>query len=128
MKFDKPALTIHQQVALLKSRGLLIEDEAKAEHYLRFIGYYRLSGYSLPLTCKKVPEQHKFKSGASFDRILALYSFDRELRLIVMDAIERVEVAFRTSVSNYLATKFGPHWYLVPTCVEYRHDSVTPAA
>lgn len=48
MKFTKPATDLDAQIALLRSRGMIISDEARAKHYLRFIGYYRLSGYSLP--------------------------------------------------------------------------------
>ncbi|WP_338031443.1 Abi family protein [Ensifer aridi] len=39
--------------------------------------------------------EHKFKDGTSFDDVLALYAFDRRLRLHVMDAIERIEVSLR---------------------------------
>ena len=96
---------------LLRSRGLIIRDEIEASHYLRFIGYYRLSGYGHPLTLKSGSGTHTFKPGATFEDILNLYKFDRELRLLVMDAIERVEVAVRACVSDYMCEKGGPHWY-----------------
>ncbi len=96
----------------MKKRGLKIEDENEAAHFLKFIGYYRLSGYALPLTNKHLDGTHNFKAGASFLDILNLYRFDRELRLLTMDAIERVEVAFRTCLSNTMAVRYGPHWYL----------------
>ena len=121
MKFTKPALSAEQQIELWKSRGLIVENDKEAAHYLTFIGYYRLSGYALPLTCKIRPEIHKFRDGATFSRILELYCFDRELRLLVMDAIERIEVAFRTCVSNALAAKYGPHWYLNTNCGCFDH-------
>ena len=112
MRFEKPALTLTQQIQLLLSRGLRIDDEKEAEHYLRFIGYYRLSGYALPVSRKKSDGTHHFKDGASFTDILNLYRFDRELRLLLNDAIERVEVAFRTCVSNHMSVRHGPHWFL----------------
>ena len=46
--FAKAALTLEEQIALLRSRGLEIEDVQYATACLRNIGYYRLSGYSLP--------------------------------------------------------------------------------
>jgi abortive infection bacteriophage resistance protein len=110
-KFTKPALSVAEQIALLRRRGLKISNEAEAEHYLNFIGYYRLSGYSLPLSLKNINGSHDFKPNVSFDDILNLYRFDRELRLIVMDSVERVEVAFRTCVSNWMCERAGPHWY-----------------
>ena len=114
MLFAKPALSIQEQLDLLRLRGLAIPDLAKAAHYLTYIGYYRLSGYALPLTFKNHPTHpsHNFKPGTAFDDILNLYLFDRELRLLVMDAIERIEVAFRTCFSNYLCQKAGAHWYM----------------
>lgn len=125
MKFDKPAIDADAQVALLRRRGLLIPDEARAKHYLRFIGYYRLAGYSLPLQINhNVDGSHRFLDGVSFDDVLDLYVFDRKLRLAVMDALERIEVAFRAALSQSMSERHGPHWYtdsglFVPT---YHHD------
>ncbi|MBI5898656.1 MAG: Abi family protein [Rhodocyclales bacterium] len=125
MKFDKPAIDADAQVALLRSRGLLIPGEARAKHYLRFIGYYRLAGYSLPLQVNyNADGSHRFLDGVSFDDVLDLYVFDRKLRLAVMDALERIEVAFRAVLSQCMSERHGPHWYtdaglFVPT---YRHD------
>ena len=45
--YCKPTLGLDAQIDLLISRGLEIPDRDKARHYLRFIGYYRLSGYYL---------------------------------------------------------------------------------
>lgn len=120
MRFNKPALSIEQQIQLLRSRGLRVDDAGEAEHYLKFIGYYRLSGYALPLSQKHTNGTHNFKPGVSFTDILNLYRFDRELRLIVNDAIERVEVAFRTRLSDYMAVKFGPHWLMSEKCFAMR--------
>jgi abortive infection bacteriophage resistance protein len=90
----KPALSLDAQIDLLISRGLEIPDRDKACHYLRYIGYYRLSGYYLTFQ-QKTPEanHHTFKKGVTFGDILDIYIMDRELRLLVMDAIERIEVA-----------------------------------
>lgn len=113
MQFDKPALSIDKLLDLMRSRGLAIQNIGEAAHYLKHIGYYRISGYALPLTCKNSPDpSHKFKPGYSFTDILNIYRFDRELRLLVMDAIERVEVSFRACVSDTMSLKHGPHWFL----------------
>jgi abortive infection bacteriophage resistance protein len=111
--FKKPALTIDQQVNLLNQRGLVIPDENRLRHYLHFIGYYRLSGYCRYFQIKNDP-QHIFKPGTTFDEVLDLYIFDRELRLLVMDAIERVEVAVRSCITNEMGVAHGTHWYMNP--------------
>jgi len=115
MKFTKPALPIDDQIALLRRRGMRIDDELRAKHYLQHITYYRLRAYWLPFEqpCT-VPGDHSFRAGTSFQDTLDLYIFDRQLRLLVMDAIERIEVSLRGAWAHHLATKYGPHGYLDP--------------
>ena len=88
-----------------------MSDRDRACHYLRFIGYYRLSGYFLPF---QVPgdAKHIFCPGTTFDQILQTYIFDRKLRLLVMDGVERVEVAIRTTISDFMSQVHGPHWFM----------------
>ena len=75
-KYKKPYCTPEDHVALLKSRGLNIEDEKKAISYLTNIGYFRLSAYFYPLL--KVPkEEHIYKPGATFKKVLDMYRFGR---------------------------------------------------
>lgn len=110
MKFNKPPLTIAQQVEQLATRGLAIPDTARAAHYLAHLNYYRLRAYWLPLEHNS--QQHLFKDGASFEHALDFYVFDRKLRLLLLDAIERIEVSLRTQWAYYLAHQYGPHAYL----------------
>lgn len=108
MRFNKPALTPDQHIALLEGRGLTFPDYDRAKRYLLTIGYYRLSAYFLPFQ----EEKNKFRAGTTFSHILDLYIFDRKLRLHVMDALERIEVAIRSVLSDTLCVRFGPHWYM----------------
>lgn len=108
MRYDKPALSFEEQIELLKSRGLTVPDVARAANYLSNISYYRLSAYMLPL---KVAEKNEFRSGVTFDDVLGLYLFDREYRLLIFDAVERIEIAFRTQISYQLAHQGGPFWF-----------------
>ncbi len=115
MRFRKPATSIRDQVELLKRRGMVIRDEAAAQHHLNFLSYYRLRAYWLPF---EIPagqkDEHAFRAGTTFEDVLAIYVFDRRLRLLVLDAIEQVEVAFRGQWAHYLAMRYGPHGYLKP--------------
>jgi abortive infection bacteriophage resistance protein len=75
---SKPALTIDQQIDLLESRGLIVPDRDNARHYLQFINYYRLSGYTISF--EQVIDgkrNHQFRTGTTFNNILELYNFDR---------------------------------------------------
>ncbi|MCB9448714.1 MAG: Abi family protein [Flavobacteriales bacterium] len=98
MEYKKPPLSVTDQLFLLKSRGLCIADQSRAEHYLSNISYYRLRAYMVPFQVVD-DHNHKFTPGITFDHVLDLYVFDRELRLLVFDAIERIEVV-KTSLKN----------------------------
>lgn len=92
---------------------MLISDHARAEHYLRHISYYRLRAYWLPFEqAAQINGDHIFKTGINFEDVLSLYVFDRQLRLLVMDAIERIEVSLRGGWAHHLAMKYGAHRYL----------------
>ena len=90
MDFTKPARTWDEQIDLLRSRGLHIPDREQARHYLSHINYYRLTGYRLPFEADG--STRRVKAQTSFDDVLNLYIFDREFRLLLLDAIERIEV------------------------------------
>lgn len=109
--FTKPALSLQEQISLLRSRGLGIPDPVRATRYLQFIGYYRLMAYARPYQ-GLTDGSHTFADGTTFDDLLELYVFDRKLRLHTMDAIERLEVALRTVINNYLSLKYDQFWFM----------------
>ena len=109
--FNKPPLTYEKQVELLLSRGLIVTDRKRAERHLANISYYRLSAYMLPYKKKENGIIiDAFKEGTTWDDIYDLYVFDRKLRLLVFDAIERLEVAIRTQIIYQLSHNYGSHW------------------
>lgn len=110
--YNKPPLTYSDQVKLLGSRGMIIPDKRRAERHLSNISYYRLSAYMLPY--KQKDEEtilDAFREGVTWDMVYDLYVFDRKLRLLVFDAIERLEVAIRTQIIYQLSHKYGSHWH-----------------
>ncbi|WP_252178868.1 Abi family protein [Endozoicomonas sp. 4G] len=110
--FKKHALSLDEQIHTLSARGLVVTDPVRAKHYLKNISYFRLSAYTRPFYIPGSGDEHRFISGTSFDDVLRLYIFDRELRLLLLDAIERIEVALRAQLTQVLATRHGPHGYL----------------
>lgn len=107
--YKKPAITYQQQLALLKSRGLQIPNESKALHLLESISYYRLSGYWYPLLEDK--RAHIFKAGANFETAFQLYCFDRKLRQIVAEQLEKIEIAVRARMVYILSHAHGSLWF-----------------
>jgi abortive infection bacteriophage resistance protein len=104
LKFSKPALSYEDQAALLEKRGLIVADRAVLVRRLEAVGYYRLCAYWHPF---RQPDD-TFLANTTFDMVWQRYRFDRQLRLSVMDAIERVEVAVRTALVHHIAMRFGP--------------------
>lgn len=110
--FTKPATTYAQQVAQLQQRGMVIDDPTAAEFYLQHLNYYRLGAYWLPFEDDHAT--HTFRPGTRFTEVLNHYVFDRELRLLVLDAIERIEVSVRSQWAYQLAHQHSPHAHLDP--------------
>jgi len=105
--YNKTPLSFTDQLALLKSRGISVTDEPKAISILQEISYYRLSAYFLPYQSVK----DTFNPGTTFKQIIDTYSFDRELRLLVFDCIERIEIAIRTQIIYQMAYHYNDsHW------------------
>jgi abortive infection bacteriophage resistance protein len=99
-RFEKQCTLPADLIPLLRGRGLLIADEAMAVDYLTHIGYFRLSAYFRPLYRDPKSRTHEFRNGATFERAMELYRFDRKLRLAVFNEIEKIEVALRGALSN----------------------------
>lgn len=112
MHYSKPHLTVADQLTQLAGRGLRIDDLPSARRMLETVGYYRFSAYAYPfrrpLPPGVVPETSvqfradSFEHGAAFEWAERLWAFDRALRLLVLDAVETVEIALRSKVSYHL--------------------------
>lgn len=105
-RYTKPHLSFEDQLARLESRGLVVQDRVSALRSLRDIGYYRLSAYLHTLREYKSDallghddRLDTYVPGSTFELVLELWRFDRRLRLDLLDALEHVEVALRTSVA-----------------------------
>ncbi|MDB5744446.1 MAG: UDP-N-acetylmuramoylalanyl-D-glutamate--2,6-diaminopimelate ligase [Polaromonas sp.] len=130
MSYVKPWTSHAAQLEQLEARGLQVSDRGRALEYLRRIGYYRLSGYWFAFrersgvcclleafaSAKAKPREQTlvletFKLTATFQNAVDLYVFDKQLRLLVLDALERIEVALRVDISHTLG-QLDPFAYL----------------
>lgn len=126
MRYSKPYLTVDQQLERLQQRGLGVTDAGRAREALCRIGYYRLSGYWYPFRVSE--HQHAdgvrqtivgdaFKPGVEFRHIVDLYVFDKTLRLVMLDAIERVEIGLRSSIALRMG-QYGAWPHRDPTLLD----------
>lgn len=102
--------SLQEQIAVLKERNMSFKRESDALHFLANISYYRLKGYWWEMQDDKV--NHHFVDGSYFEDVIDLYNFDRHFRLIVFNAIERIEIALRTKMIYHLSLSSGAEWYL----------------
>lgn len=128
MKYPKPALSIEDQIAKLRSYGMAFGDAERAAHYLRELNYYRLSGYRLRYESNHAT--HALQTGTTFEQVLDDYMFDRELKLLVLDAVERLEVSVRTHWAHQLGLRHNnAHAHLDSTLFKQRSQQWShPAA
>ncbi len=117
MKRKLPA-TIDQQIAKLRERGCVINDEEYAKRTLTYINYFRLSNYFEPFTVAK----NKYREGITFEDIMRVYELDRRMRSILIAALEEIEIAMRASLSNYHALKYGATGYLNSSSFDHKHN------
>jgi abortive infection bacteriophage resistance protein len=108
MKYLKPSLSYEQQADRLIERGLVAE-KASLVDILSNISYYHFSAYLFPF---KQDNSDCLKPETSLDQIYRRYRFDRRLRCLIMDALERVETALKAKVVTVFTQKYGPFGYL----------------
>ncbi|MDR1938790.1 MAG: Abi family protein [Tannerellaceae bacterium] len=102
VNYSKTCILPQDLIPLLKSRGLSISNEQQAISYLTNIGYYRLSAYCYPLL-KNPKTDHLYKNGTTFDSVIDMYRFDRKLRMLLFNEIEKIEVAIRSAMNNWIS-------------------------
>ena len=102
--YQKSPLTLEEQCNLLKSRGLIIDDIDYAISSLKQIGYYRLEAYALVF--QEDTQKHIYRKNTDFKEIVNLYYFDRELRSILLGAIQSIEITLRTSFAYNLSCNY----------------------
>ena len=96
--------TIEEQLDILKSKNLTIEDYDKAKIILLRENYFFLNGYRSPFL---VTGSKRFIDGATFEELHALFTFDRYFRNIIFKNILIVENNYKSIFSYVLSRKYG---------------------
>lgn len=115
MDYTKRPLSLQEQIDKLCSRGLLFDDKDSAKRYLSNISYYRLRAYTYPFQENEDKSaDHRFKrNDIHFSDIIDLYCFDRRLRILMFNAIEKIEVAIRARLVQAFSDETGDsHWFM----------------
>ena len=107
----RKARSVKEQIELLKKRGMIFDDEDKAEQILEDVGYYRLGFYWYYF--QKDLKKHLFQENTHFSTVIDLYYIDVDLRFLLIKVLSRIEINLRThiiyTVSNHY--KNNPFWF-----------------
>jgi abortive infection bacteriophage resistance protein len=118
----KKATTVEDQLTKLIDRGLIFEPEIsqdKAKEILLDIGYYRLGFYWFPFEKgehhenENEDDKHNFIEGTKFNDVVCLYYLDVDLKKILSEALNRIEIHFRTQVIYIVSNEYLdlPTWF-----------------
>ena len=99
--------TLDEQLDILKNRGLKIDDDEATKQFLLHNNYYRISGYSLTLR-----DHDSFYPQTTFQNIIDIYSFDRKLRILLLDALDKIETSFKSIYAYEFTKLYGPLGYM----------------
>jgi abortive infection bacteriophage resistance protein len=110
------ATTVDEQIAILRKRHMIIDNEPKAKEILLDIGYYRLGFY---WNCFECDDEHTLSEGTKFEDVVSLYYLDVDLRELLLKYIYRIEVHFRTQIVYHVSNqhKDSPTWFVDPKVV-----------
>jgi len=108
--FSKPPFTYAEQIDQLIKRGMTVSDKLHAIRTLEHTNYYRLGAYWLPFELNH--NTHQFNSNTTFDSVYKLYCFDKSLRLLLMEAVETIEVSVRAKWAYTMAHRHGAHSHM----------------
>ncbi|BBG58347.1 Abi family protein [Providencia rustigianii] len=102
----KPHKEYAEQLDLLLERGMQIADRDRAIKKLTQVGYYRLSGFWYISRVIVTGDDglsrrtDQFLAGTTFENAYDLYLFDKKLRLLMLDALERIEIHIRSVIAH----------------------------
>ena len=102
---DKKFKTLQEQVDILESKGLLIEDRDECIDILLRENYFFINGYRHLLM--KSPQDRNFVVGSTFRELYSIFLFDRYLRNIIFKNLLIVENNMKSIISYQLSKKYG---------------------
>ena len=106
----KKNLTFLEQAELLEKRGIKINNLESVSNKLKTISYYKLKEFAEPFNIRKYGQEPLYEN-VTFEEILQRYYQDKNLRIYLMHAIEKIEISFKTIIAYNLG-KLGAYGYL----------------
>ena len=120
---EKTFKSLEEQIEIMKSKGLVINDESFCKEVLLRENYFFLNGYRRAFMKNK--DKSRFINGTTFEELYSLFLFDRKIRNILFKNILIVENNIKSIISYQLSKKYGyrEKEYLKPTNFNYSFDN-----
>lgn len=99
---DKTFKSLDEQIAILREKGLTINNVDYAKEVLLRENYFFLTGYRFLFM--RSTEDRRFVDGTTFEELYAMFNFDRQLRNILFKNILVVENNLK-SILSYVVSK-----------------------
>ena len=102
---EKQFRSLDEQIDILKSKGLIIEDEEQAKEILLRENYFFINGYRVMLMNSYADKN--FIIGSTFRELYGIFSFDRHIRNILFKNMMIIENQLKSVISYQLSKKYG---------------------
>ncbi len=104
--FEKPFKTYDEQISILKSRNIIINNPSFAKQILGSLSYYTIiNGYKN--TFLSVQGSENFSEGTTFEDLYTLHIIDTNLNSIILKYILFTERYLKTRLSYLVSKKYG---------------------
>ena len=118
---NKTFKTLDEQIQILQSKGLVVDDIDYAREILLRENYFFVSGYRHLLL--KSPESHKFITNTNFRELYGIFNFDRQIRNIIFKNILIIENNIKSIIAYNLSKSFGIKEKNYLNAKNFTHDS-----
>ena len=105
MRSNKEFKNLDEQIAILRNKGLTIENEKFAREVLFRENYFFLNGYRHLFI--KSESNKTYIEGVTFEELYSLFLFDRSFRNILFKHILIIENNLKSIMSYQLSIKYG---------------------
>lgn len=111
---EKEFKTIDEQIQILKSRNIIIEDYNNAHRILTKNNYYYLINGYKDLFLDKNSKIERYIDNTKIEEIYALYNFDKKIKINFLRYLLLIENEINTYVAYEFSKSYGHKNYLIP--------------
>lgn len=111
---EKTFKTIEEQIQILKSRNILIEDYNKTYDLLNANNYYYLINGYKDLFLNSESDIETYISGTKIEELYSLYVFDKKIKILFLEYLLLIENQINTYIAYEYSKSYGHKNYLIP--------------